>query len=521
MSSLRPVWAAATAGCVLWVMAGCDGDSQLPTQLLEPLALESQLVLVDRGTDRAFVLEVGASSRGNVRRVKLPHGTRERARRRLHEEALILAVGRRATQDDQAEPGRLSALKANGELRSYELGNPFDRLVQSEDGKYAMLFKSGGSMRLLDNPNEVAIVDLDLAPDEAGAVTLRTLRSFGDSPSEVIFSPVMTIVGEARRLAVVLSGSNVTLVDLAHLDRRETTVQLSSSGGHAITPRDVAFHPTEPEIYVRASSSDLFVFNLRERGADDEPADAGDERNDFRPFIDQLGIGGEPSDMKLYTADAGTRLLVVSKSARVAATIDTATSQVTSVPLPFGASQALLFDAPSPRDDATSSRALLYDRGGKAVLFMDLADLELRGTRNLDHLQLEQPIEKLIPLLDEQQVLVVHDANGVSLIDLAARTISPITSLAALRDARFDAERRTLWFGPQGQPWVGLLDLATGETSEILLGANVVNLVPIFNENQVAIMHDDREGSITLIDTSDPKREATEQLQGFFLEDGS
>lgn len=516
--SARRPWSVIALGA-LGLLACKDPPPDMPENLLEPLALDAQLVMIDGENDRAFVLDVAGASQGATRSVALPHGTYSRVRRNGgHDQAVILALGRRADEDHEAEPGVLSVLGGDGELQSYVVGNPFDRLTQSDDGDFALLFKSGSSMRLLDNPNEVAIVDLSRPPEDADAVNVRTLRSFGDSPTQVLFSPDMMIAGETRRLAVVLSPSNVTLIDLSHLDHRETTVQLSSAGGGAVEPRDVVFHPTEPEIYVRASSSDVFVFNLREQPAEDDPSPGGKPRNDFRPFIDQLGVRGEPTDMKLYQSDAGTRLLVLSASAGLVSSVDSATSQVSSLELPATATDALLFEAASPRDVTQRPRALLYRPESNTLFFLDLADLEARGSRNLERLDLEWPVARLLPMPGEQQVLALHDGNGVSLIDLAARTVSLITSVAALQDARFDEDLRTLWFGPAFQPYVGLLELQSGETSEILLDAAVQQVVPLFGAHRVAVLHHDREGYITLIDTENPTREHISTLRGFFAD---
>jgi hypothetical protein len=513
----RGPWSLVLVALGVLGLLGCkDPSPHLPERLLEPLALDAQLVMIDAASDHGFVLDVAGASPGATRKVDLPHGTLSHVRRNGHDEVLILALGRRAEEDHEAEPGVLSVLGADGGLRRYEVGNPFDLVAQSDDGNHALLFKSGSSLRLLDNPNEVAIVDLTRPPEDAGAVTALTLRSFGDSPTQVFFSPDMTIAGETRRLAVVLSPSNVTLVDLSHLDRRETTVQLSSPGGGAVEPHDVVFHPTEPEIYVRASSNDVFVFNLRERPAGDDPAAGGKPHNDFRPFIDQLGVPGEPSDMKLYQSDAGTRLLVVSANSQVVSSVDSATSQVSSVELPGYASDALVFEAASPRDVTARPRALLYRPGYNTLFFLDLADLEARGSRNLERLDLDRPVARVLPMPGEQQVLVLHDGNGVSLIDLAARTVSLITSIAALQDARFDENLRTLWFGPAFQPYVGMLALETGETSEILLDAEIKQVVPLFGAHRVAIVHPASEGHITLIDTENPTPEHTRTLRGFF-----
>jgi hypothetical protein len=512
--AIAAIWA---LGC-----GGRDDDLERSIDLLDqPIALGDRLVLIDRANPRALVLDVGEQPLPEAPVVTaLPHAPARAWKRNSADEALVLCMGRRASASEDAEPAALAVLERDGALRSYPLGNPFDSLAQSDDGRYAFLFKQeGAGGRLLDNPNEVAIVDLALAPDDDGAITLRTLRSFGDSPLAVVFSPPMQIVGEERRLAVVLSQTNVTLIDLDHLDRIETTVQLSSPGGGAIAPTQVLFNPDAPEIYVRgAGSDDVFVFNLGERPPGGDADEDEGAHNDFRPFIDQLGIGGRPSDMALYPGDDGARLLVLADGSR-AAVVSAGTSEVTSVELPQSASNALLFTGSSPRDRESKERALLYQDGGEALMFLDLSDLEARGTRNLEVLALDRPITKLVPMPAQQRLLLLHGDQGVSLLDLEGRTISPITSSAVLNDALFDGERGRLWVAPPGQPFVGLLELATGETPEVLLDADVSAIVPMFDAGHVVVLHASTVGHLTVLDAARPTRDSARSLRGFLVTD--
>jgi hypothetical protein len=504
---------------------GCGGRAeeieQPVTWLEQSLALGDKLVLITRENPRAFLIDVSELETQEAQIVELPEEPLAAWKRNGANEALVLCQGRRASADQDAEPAVLAVVESDGDVRRYPIGgDPFDSLTQSEDGRYAFLFKKEGADRLLGNPNEVAIVDLD-EPDADLAVEQRTLRSFGDSPQAVVFSPTMNIVGQDRRLAVVLSQANVTLIDLDHLDRVETTVQLSSPGGGAVAPAQVLFNPDAPEIYVRGSGSDdVFVFNLAERPPSDEVEEGG-EHNDFRPFIDQLGIGGRPSDMVLYAAGAdGARLLVLANGSQ-AAVVTAGTSQVTSVELPEEASRALLFEGASPRDREMAQRALLYREGGAEVTFLDLEDLEARGSRNLEVLPLDRPIVRLIPMPnpEEQRVLIIHGDDGVSLVDLEGRTISPLTSSAQLTDALFDATRSQLWVGPSGQPFVGLLELDTGETPEVLLDEDVDRLVPMFDAGHMVVLHRSAVGHLTVLDAERPTRESARSLRGFVVAD--
>lgn len=493
-------------------------------QLGNPIALDAHLLWVDADANQGYLLDVTGDLGPAATRVELPVGATAKQRRRgKHDEILVLCTGRRASAKEDAVPAALVAVQPDGDTREYELGNPFDRLEQSGDGRYAFLLKTKATGRLLDNPNEVALVDLDADPgkDHQNGVTLRTLTSFGDSPDDVVFSPPLRILeGDPtkRRLAVVLSETTVTLIDLDNLDRRETSVQLSDEVG-AVDPTQVEFSAQDPVLYVRGSGSDdVFVFHLDRRpaGGDDD----GAEHNDFRPSINQLVVGQGPVDMKLYEgADGAERLLVLARDSRELAIVDSTSSRVVHVPLGVAQEHIMLFEAPAPQDAEISQRALLWSDGQAQVTFVDLEGIEERLDRNLTEARVASGITRAIPMLDDGLVLFLHDADTVTLLDLAARTVSPISSSEALGDAEFDAERRSLWVAPPHQPRIGFLDLDDKAPGEVLLDANVEAFVPLFASGTVAVVHDNPFGYVTVVDVKDPSRESARAIRGFMLQD--
>ena len=169
----------------------------------------------------------------------------------------------------------------------------------------------------------------------------------------------------------------------------------------------------------------------------------------------------------------------------------------------------------SPRDGAMRSRALLYSPNSAQVVFLDLEDLEERGSRNLETLSMQRNIKELVPMLEEGRVLALHAENAVSLIDLAGRTVSPISASVTLDRALFDHERSRLWVGPQGQRFVGWLELDTGDTREVLLDAPIEYVVPFFSAGRIAVLHPSRVGHLTVLDADKPTRDAARAVRGF------
>jgi hypothetical protein len=152
------------------------------------------------------------------------------------------------------------------------------------------------------------------------------------------------------------------------------------------------------------------------------------------------------------------------------------------------------------------------------LMFLDLEDVEQQRTRNLEALALNHTITRVIPLLDEGTVMVLHDAAAVSLLDLADRAVTPVSAAQSLSDASFDSERKRLWVAPPNQPWVGYLDLATGQTSELLLDAEVEAFVAMPGAGKFAVVHPSALGAVTLFDAAKPDRDTAQTLSGYLVD---
>ncbi|MEZ4392085.1 MAG: hypothetical protein R3A48_13385 [Polyangiales bacterium] len=441
-------------------------------------------------------------------------------------EALILSRGARGDLGVSPEPGSLTALTAAGVTRRYALGSPFNALAQTDDGRFAMTYfrPQSASGRLLFNPNEVALVDLD-APPSATNPTLRTVRSFGGVPNDVAFSPPIEIGGVPRRFAVVLSDAYVTLLDLDHPARSEVTVRLTlPEDPRAIRPEQVLFDAAEATIYLRAAASnDVYVLKLNAVSATDAL------QNDYRPTINQLAAGRSPADIALIGDAGARRLLVVSPGSRDARVIDARANTITTVPLDAAANRILLFNAAAPGDATPRDRALLYATGGgvSAVSFLELTDIDARRAQNVETLNLGRGILSALPLLDRGVVMLGHQTSGglgqLSLLDLARRTAAPIFAEVSLSGAQFDSDRRSLWIAPRGSDRVGFIDLQTFRPGELRLDESTELVVPLRGDaagrNRVVAVHQGAGGWISVIDANDPRRETVRSLRGYLLSD--
>jgi hypothetical protein len=503
--------------CVCALACGDQSDAAraaIHTDSL-PIALDNQLLFVEGASERAHLLNVEQPKpAAQTTQVKLPAGATVSQRRIAHDEGLILCAGLRGSTMVEAQAAALVAIDNAGKSRTYTLGTtPFNTLTQSDDGRFAVLYRTGqNDDRTLNNPNELVVVDLDKQPADDGAVTRKTPDGLGHTLTRVIVSPALRIAEEDRRLLVVLSAAEVTLFDLNHLTRRATIVQLDET--RLINPTQVVFGAPNPTLYVRAQNSDnIFMFRFEKHDTANDP-----ERNDFRPTINPISGGIGPRDIALFGDASEQRLLVVAEGSSQALVIDPSSSKTVSLKLSAAAQHILLFKASSPTDPQTRNHALLYSDKSNQVTFLDLDGLSDSPEDKLEQLQLADTIASLIPLLDQGEVVLLH-ARGVTLVSLAERTLTPISASAALSGALFEPKRERLWVGPTGQPWIGTLDLMTGKTNEILLDAKIQAIVPMFGANRLAVMHSSDVGYVTLVDldTDTPSRTSAISVRGFFI----
>ncbi|MCG8553693.1 MAG: hypothetical protein MJD61_00170 [Proteobacteria bacterium] len=484
----------------------------------EATLLGTQVVFINQTSHVAHRLDL-ADPQPRTERVDLPLEPRLSVHRATSaadatEELLVVCAGGPARAGSAPLPAELAVLGVEGNTprARYEIAAPFDAIEQSHDGRYALLYFRGvsGGGQLLFNRNEIAIVDLQQQPSEDNPHR-RTLRSFGEAPRRVVFSPGMTIAGTTRTLAVVLFDSYVTLLDLETLS--EHTVQLTTAGNPSL-PEQVLFGVDDARIYVRGNqSNDAYALQLHE-----DPESA---RGDFRVSINQVGAGRTPSDMGLYRSPEGAQLLVLSPGSNDLWVIDAASSRSTRVALETAASRLLMLD---DGRDSGKPEALLYGNGSVWLSFLSLQQIESRKGRNLETLRLAAPVERVVPMLERGVVLLVHHSSqgpapALSLLRVQDRTVAPIDAHLDLAQTSFHTDEARLWVGAKGQRQLGMLDLDSFHAQQVELDASIAQVLLSPAAATVAVVHNTFGGHLTLLDRMEPARGEAIALRGFLLAD--
>ena len=515
----------AAAGCDRWPD---ESEFEVRPLLLPPVALDSAVAFVERNQSRVVLLDP-ADPALRARSVPVRKGPVLATRRLGSDQLLVLSRGERGSAGVAPEPAELTVLPAAAAQPAVRvpLGSRFTALAQSPDGRFLIAHFDRTTVmgEVLFNPNEVAIVDLKAPMPVAVA---RNIRSFSTVPAGVVFSPPIALPDGPRILAVVLADNYVTILDLDNPRRTEISVPLTlPDDRRTVKPAQVLFDAEDPTIYVRAQGSDdIYAMRLLPVPA----AERTEGGNDFTVGLGQLAAGSQPADMALIASGTERRLLVVSPGSRDASVIDARTSRTTRIPLDHAANRIQLFDAARPGDVQSRPRALLLGTGldARAVTFLDLEQLEVERTRNSDSRAMGAPAEDALFFPALSLAVVTHRAQtgapGVSVIDLARRTIAPIFAEAPLGSVAVGpAGSDKIWIAPRTGVRLGFISLSTLAPDEVRLDENIAAILPMpraaDGKMRVVVVHPAAAGRVTVIDGEKPARDGARARYGFLLED--
>ncbi len=522
--------------------AACEPtDAVAPgkSDVIGPVALDDRVAWVDPSGETAFLLDPAAADLRPTT-AKLGKNAVLAQKRVGANELLVVTRGQRDEVGQTAETARLYLWPADGVPRAWDLPSRFDQMAQSPDGRFVVLFFSTSAGKVggetLSDPNQVAVVDLLSNP---GPVEPNSLRSLGGVPQSVVFSPRFRLHAsdtEERTLAVFLSGTYVTILDLDHRERGEVSVDLrGSTSQSSFSVAQVLFDvsapvsaTSRPAIYLRGSSSnDVVVVSL---GA----AEPGTQTtsNDFRVSASLLAAGTGPSDMTLFQSSAGTRLLVVAPGSQELLVIDPATSRTTNIKLSSQsvANRIVTFTDPVENEP----RALLVGLpplATTALTFVDLKRIDDVLGQALDRHDMVAGASQIMAYPAQGVVLVRHSASGsstqLSLVDLGTRKVSPISSqgydsLTFVPDGGPLSATDRLWVTRKQDARVGFVMLSSLRTGDVRLDHSVESVLPVKTVSGTRLLvvdHGGVGGSITILEADNPSRQTARSVQGFLFAD--
>ena len=386
---------------------------------------------------------------------------------------------------------------------TYPMQQPLSNLVIDSLGQWVVAYAGSASTSFIENPNEIVLFNPSLpytppastpecpdggaAPIADGGTTLPNpvtldIQSFGGTPQQLSFTPPLflpngtdangNVVGATTRLLLIESTVDLTMLDMSYaflpqcLRHPEITVQLTDGtstqrevpAGVVVDDGDPG-DPTDARIALWTSTdSNVFIFKLI-------PAEPGANLNLFKPSINSAPVGQVPSAVTfvhtspLPANDYGLQVLALVPALSSAVFIDDS-DETTRVMLPAAYSQLSLVTSvvnAGTTGSAGPDVALLWQQGagatesGAGVAFWGLANTSAEG---IDVVSLTQPIQSVLDVggatsqNPQLKVLQLVD-NGVYVLDLTARTASPLSTSGA-PSLTVSADGARMWAFEQG-----------------------------------------------------------------------
>ncbi len=501
-------------GYGLLVLIGCtdpDPFFEKETNIIPPVSIGSKTVFVNQGTNKALLLDSTLDGSGETLRVQLSKAPIYMEKRKgKHSDVLILSEGHPGDSNHKQKAAALTVLNEKGNKKIFKLGNnPFDTIISDPEGEYVVLLRRTLANKLLKNINEIAIIKLGKNDNTENSVLYKTLEG---TPQNVFYSEDFKIDGKKRKIACIVASDILFLIDLEHLNRRPTTIYLGKNNTYPILAEQEIFDNKTQRIYVRSSNAnDIFALKLTTRKVDTD-------RNDFATALDIIGVGKKPSDMAFFHEDNNSRLFVVSAGDNDGSLIDVATGKTTTVPFHGNIDSVYLFTKKTM--GIKTQHALVWEKYGRNFYVLDFKNLEDQLGKNIRFIgRSYQNAKELLPVLEGNRLLLMHNGHGLSIIDLDVESISPFASKKKLSESYLDEKQKRFWIAPHNQNRVAYIDINEGETDDLLLDDTIKDVVPVFDIGVLLIVHGSSAGYVTLIDVKNPTRDASRSIKGFILED--
>ncbi|MBK8218638.1 MAG: hypothetical protein IPK71_33320 [Myxococcales bacterium] len=440
---------------------------------IEAVGLTDRVVVVDDSAKSVISLRPGRDQELERTRIAVGANVASVVPSRARDKLFVLSYGDVPRRDAEDERPSLTVIARDG-TRRLELSSAHGGLVADPEGRYLAIFAAAQGARkapasFVENPNEIIIVDLE-APPGKEAVVPRSIRSFGGKPRRVSFSPVVNLPGGPRRLLVVETEQDVTLLDLDRIhdvpERPEITVRLGSgANAKPLSPAGIAIDDGEPtsaedtRIAIRAANDSSLVLLTLGAAPPGSP-------NDFFPTVNLTDVGGVAQDIAFVRTDGGPRLAALVPGIRSAVLVEPATGLTQKVDLPEAYSRIALVTRDIGAPTGSSDVALLYGAAStstQGVAFWSLGKTAGQPYRSLESVPLGTGVSTVLDVpapRGELKVLESASGTGFFVLDLASRTASPLTTITRPK-LSIAPDGQRLWAFPQGGSVISRVELPT------------------------------------------------------------
>jgi len=405
--------------------AAWDAQASLP---LTSLGLEGSVAVLDPSLDRVLLLTPESDLGVGVTALALGKAPSVMQRSADGKTLYVLSDGvqPRRSPDDELPSLTIIGGGTSPQVKArFTLTDPVREMAIDPLGEWVVLHGAHG---VVANPNELILVRAD---DPSFTPLAKTLRSFGGRPLSISFTPLLAVPnGPPRRLLVVQTDYDVSLVDLLEPERDEVTIVLPKrSDGTSATPAQVVAHDGDPDdvtdarIAIRlAGDSDVVIVQL-------SPPLNG-ENKPFRATINIADVGGTPSTVDFVRTDGGLRLAALVPTKQMAALVDPGTTSVDEVSLSAAYTGMSLVTEDMKDTPAESDVALLWSQNGTKIAFWSLGRATGTPYRSLDAYDIGAAVTSVhdVPGQDHAHLKLLETASTSSfyVLDLNARQSFPL-----------------------------------------------------------------------------------------------
>lgn len=419
-----------------------DKTVELP---VKQLGLTGSVAVVDPSLDR--VLMLGVASGQNL--VSTPLGVGKNIVTTVaspdRETLFVLSRGVQPRRNPEDERPSLTVIDGGLEpkrLARYTLTDPLQGLAIDPEGEWAVVFDAGG---IVVNPNELILVNLKDAKAEPLS---KTIRSFGGRPERLTFTSELAVPnGAPRRLLIVETGQDVTLVDLSAPTNDEVTIPLPKTPtGQPGKPAQVDFHdgdpddPTDARIAIRLANDPNVM--LAELGTP-----PSNEDKPFRVTLNVADVGGVPSDIAFVQTDGGLRLAALVPSGYRATLVDPSTTVTETVDFERPYSRLTRVTDSVTNKPIQSDVALLWSNSAVGVAFWSLGKTSGTPFRSVDPYDIGISVARVTNVPGDKyahlKILESASAPEFYILDLDKRQSFPMLTNASgfTLDVSPDGER--------------------------------------------------------------------------------
>jgi hypothetical protein len=344
-------------------------------------------------------------------------------------------------------------------------------LVLDPTSRFAIVHATAADSAFVQNPNELIVVDLSAPPSATNPMPF-TLRSFGGAPERIDFTPTLGLPGGQQRLLVVQTDRDVALIDLDDLSAPDVTVDLTESAetlhplGFAVTDGDPT-DDTDARIAIRLEGdANVVILDLL-------PPSPGDPPNvSYRPTPNIVAVGGVPSDIAFVRTDGGLRLAALVPTQQSLALVDPSTGVTTNVALMDAYDHiALVTDAVGGTEHG-SDVALLWSENTSSIAFVALGTTVGKPYKSLDVLPLDISVSAVLDVPAPNstlKVLVSSDGQQFYVLDLGARTASPLVSSESGLTVSLSPDGGRAWALVPGSPNLAAIDMQKLHPQNLIL----------------------------------------------------